>query len=112
MNKVRLLNVARALRESEHPEKFTMRELVNMCGTPGCALGHYASRGDLQDVFLIDGYRMTTVGAGSIYDVTLAHFGEDELFGALGCGEAKTPVQAAEYIERFVATHIPAEVQS
>ena len=32
----RLLNVARALRESKHPEQFTMTEYVNPCGTPAC----------------------------------------------------------------------------
>lgn len=47
----RLLNVARALRESPEPEDFTMQYFVQSCGTPACALGHYAFRRDLQHTF-------------------------------------------------------------
>lgn len=47
MNKERLLNVAKALRESTTPpDLFTMRFVMRECGTPACALGHYAARGD------------------------------------------------------------------
>lgn len=65
MNKTqakRLLNVARALRESPAPKKFTMSHYIHgdyydearprynpkWCGTPACALGHYGARKDLQ----------------------------------------------------------------
>lgn len=76
MNKVqtkRLLNVARALRESPAPKLFNMSKFVwgdnvgrwcsndptfalnekNFCGTPACALGHYGARKDLQKTFSI-----------------------------------------------------------
>lgn len=53
MNKQRLLDVARALRETPHPEKFDMGKYAHPCGTPACALGNYAARSDLQDHFRI-----------------------------------------------------------
>lgn len=139
MNKVhkrRLLNVARALRESEIPKAFTMRMYTHerdfaggcgcdqcvrecveriaalpsgtTCRTPACALGHYYARPDLQRLGRID-------DAGKIpyvYDdpPVLRHFGltyaeATELFAGHGCGDARTPMQAAQYIERFVARH-------
>jgi hypothetical protein len=123
MNKERLLNVAKALRESEKPHEFDMGDYVNDCGTPACALGHYAFRTDLQTLcviknrgdgsFLIEyrehdderGYDRLDFDDGSV----LEHFGisieeAEDLFSSNGCGEAQTPNEAAEYIERFVAT--------
>ena len=125
MNKThqkRLLNVARALRESRDPRAFTMERFAHGCGTPACALGHYASRRDLQRAFRIDpepaqeswtSYeRLVLDGLDNAvypddYQVT-DHFGLSidegcELFDVYGCGGARTPIQAARYIERFVA---------
>jgi hypothetical protein len=111
VNKERLLNVARALRESEHPERFTMLTIAHPCGTPACALGHYAARRDLQDVFSLsrNGF-LVTKSKALPFEVEREHFGiteeqEDELFGARGCDNAPTAVAAAEYIERFVERH-------
>lgn len=116
----RLLNVALACRQSPHPELFTMAMHVHACGTPACAFGHYAARGDLQEDFKL----LNPVFYGPIvercegvcsvhgykvcYDEAGAHFGLDdagleELFGEDGCGNARNAIQAAEYIERFVA---------
>lgn len=124
MNKERLLNVARALRESKNPEQFTMLRHVNTCGTPACAFGHYAARADLQDEFSIntqeDPCRFAADGVYHHRDglkvpcgfdelAVLKHFdlslaAVEDLFGGCGCNDAKTPLEAAEYIERFVAT--------
>lgn len=130
MNTERLLNVAKALRESKHPEKFSMKDFANPdCGTPMCALGHYASRTDLQsDFYLIDPkLRGSTVNSplraavfgddepiGYDSRVVLRHFGIDydaaeDLFGVAGCDDAMTPLAAAIYIERFVAEHQDAD---
>lgn len=120
----RLLTVARALRESPRPEKFTMGKVLHDCGTPACAFGHYVSRTDLQDTFrpvLLpwnDGptygtYWVTPPDTGRYAafnspDVA-AHFGitdmeQCELFdGGHGCGGARAALAAAEYIESFVA---------
>lgn len=118
IQKKRLLNVARALRESKVPKDFSMACFVNDCGTPACALGHYASRRDLQREFDLtdtgavcnsDGLK---VRVGSLIldwlGDALPHFGlspreTSELFTGDGCGNAKTVKQAARYIERFVA---------
>lgn len=130
MNKQRLLDVARACREAPNPAGFTMERFANDCGTPACALGHYACRPDLQDKFSLR--NMTVYGRPwlafegnvSSYDRrgVLDWFGIDEdeseeLFGVLGCGgteeededgepvdcPVKDPIAAALYIEAFVA---------
>jgi len=88
-----------------------MRTIAHPCGTPACALGHYAARGDLQDAFRLDnrGF-LVHLGDETPYEMELRHFAidgdqEDELFSAMGCGDAKTTIEAAEYIERFVAEY-------
>lgn len=118
MNKERLLNVARALRESPNPTEFTMAVYGHNCNTPACALGHYAKRHDLQDAFDLDKYGWLTLRDGSpcnYYSApVLAHFGltpseSSRLFAGgddddgihAGCGGAKTPIEAAEFIEAF-----------
>jgi hypothetical protein len=123
----RLLNVARALRESPKPEAFTMscyirgdgvdadRVKTNWCGSPGCALGHYANRTDLQRLMQISNTCLELVYHESQYAVRFDHvqiqdhFGIDrgqchDLFGSDGCGGAKTPIAAAKFIEKFVKT--------
>jgi hypothetical protein len=120
MNKERLLNVAKALRGSKNPRAFTMKTYVwggigHPCGTPACALGHYASRRDLQDFIEIGGQkRLISLKNGQtvFYDdaAVLDHFDigweeANELFGHSGCGGAETVEEAAAYIERFVEEH-------
>ena len=149
MNKVqtkRLLNVARALRDAHAAKKkLNMEKFVfgdenaveseyneekgdyvycnvekNFCGTPACALGHYAARTDLQRLLKVSilkdyhGVPYATVdrfggepGCDWNNEEVEEHFGinsdeYNELFDWDGCGDAKTPLQAAKYIERFV----------
>ena len=110
IHRKRLLNVAKALRESANPKAFSMeffawggRWILHPCGTPACAVGHYAARRDLQRTF-----RITKNGSLPFADEdSYSHFGidgeeYDALFSAVGCGNAKTTTQAARYIERFV----------
>lgn len=116
MNRERLLNVAKALRESPNPERFTMGTYTHPCGTPACALGHYGARRDLQSAFRIDAngtLRALRAGepfgfqclpaAATHFDLSKEHV--DELFETTGCDGAETAVQAAGYIENFVARH-------
>jgi hypothetical protein len=99
VNKQRLLDVARACREAPEPEKFTMENFANACGTPACALGNYAVRRDLQDKFELntsDYYRVPWLffdGHPSSYhyrEVTewfgISYADAEELFSAAGCG--------------------------
>lgn len=118
MNKERLLNVAKALRESPNPAEFTMLLEVSGCNTPACAWGHYFFRTDLQSEFEpiveddgeISSYarhKPSGLMCTHMSRSTLNHFDIDEdeaeeLFGGIGCGDAQTAIQAAEYIERFV----------
>ena len=62
MNKIqkkRLLLVAQALRESPNPKAFAMDSYAIIepdatCGTPACALGHFAARRDLQNFLRLE----------------------------------------------------------
>jgi hypothetical protein len=117
VNKERLLNVAKALRESPDASGFTMERYINHCGTPACALGHYAARTDLQNFLRQEG--RTIVYADTVIDRAIAQYGDQEtldhfdisrteayaLFSEFGCGGAVTAIEAAKYIERFVAEH-------
>lgn len=117
MNKKRLLLVAKALRESPNPADFIMRRFGYDCGTPACALGHYAFRKDLQKIFKLNrsGYVARTVNGKDINGIedpaVLKHFGitpeQTQLLfnGSSGCGCAETADSAAVYIERFVEEH-------
>lgn len=122
----RLLNVARALRESPKPEAFDMHSYFNIsndenwCGTPACALGHFGSRRDLQSL-MRPGYS-NPEGFGDSLPVLFynnnkqvdfasrtieKYFGITsdqtyELFSMIGCGKARTVDAAATYIENFV----------
>ena len=118
IHKKRLLNVAKALRDSPNPEKFTMEQFAYHCGTPACAVGHYAARRDLQKSFKLkqsesccslannDGEFVFVDGPTA--NALMDHFGlkyneVTRLFGEEGCRKAKRPLTAAKYIERFVA---------
>lgn len=115
--KQRLLDVAKALREGRHQKRFTMEDWGGLCGTPHCALGHYAARKDLQHTFRLTftgKLRMVGVTDMPDWDRIGRYFGLSgveaiQLFGWSGCDYAMTPQQAAEYIERFAAKKWPAE---
>lgn len=106
-----------ALRESPDPEAFDMAG-YGTCGTPACVFGHLANRTDLQKVFRLGPNGGGVYSADQKFPERLAYchpkvrgfFGVDafqveELFGADGCGDAKTAEAAAAYIERFILDH-------
>lgn len=121
--KKRLLDVARACREAPQPKNFSMGSFMHSCNTPACAAGHYACRVDLHGGAVTQGDR------GNLFEPRIngkewtadnaacGYFGidpveADMLFGAEGCGGwneeegycmAVTNLEAAEYIEAFVA---------
>jgi hypothetical protein len=128
MNKERVLNIAKALRESPNPDRFAMYD-YGSCSTPMCAFGHYAHRTDLQSEFKMSEYGPVTVDDECIDHLdpqVLEHFdfaSEEEANQFFGChiaareakkrghagpflvDEATSASAAADWIERFVAKH-------
>lgn len=93
---------------SDHEQQFVDE---HKCGTPACALGHYAVRDDLQLEFGLDREGELVNSDGDIMghndDAVYRHFGvthteADALFDSGGCGGANTAEEAAVFIEEFV----------
>lgn len=109
----RLLNVAVALREAKHPKRFKMEDWGGLCGTPHCALGHYAVRRDLQTTFSLNLIgNLRSQGQRWRWEDIICHFGISDgeassLFGTFGCGDAQNPKEAVRFIEDFVARKWP-----
>lgn len=113
--KSRLLNVVKALRESPRPQSFTMKDTGGICGTPHCAIGHYAARRDLQNDFHLTFFGRMKCRERNWNVLDLAqHFGLSLnetylLFGSDGCNNAQNPAEAIEYIEGFMDRKWPAD---
>lgn len=129
--KQNLLNVARSLRETQFTAAFTMRYWgygfnlgahpvsgeKHTCGTPACAMGNYAVRQDLHNglfslhrsgELLVDGETVNVVNIEKAHaHFCLSDMQWEELFGGRGCGGAKRPEEAAQYIEDFAAKKWP-----
>ena len=117
----RLLNVARALREAPRPEQFYMGAFARPCGSPACALGHYAARTDMDQPFSLGAdsclwFEGRWVSSLALFNRLIPeHFGitsreADQLFYGDGCGRAQTPEQAIAYIENFVEKKWPTDI--
>lgn len=85
---------------------------LHPCGTPACALGHWAAANtDRWTTHILWKPLLTSVAAGVWHssidcaqvDFCLDYDEASELFGGIGCGHAKTGKQAAAYIRAFVA---------
>lgn len=111
--KERLRHVVQALLDVPPSALFSMSEYV-IFGLPSCAFAYYADRSDLQCQFKLDlrtGKALTVDGREISYPREIAaHFGltdneVDELFGTVGCADARTAVDAAAYIKTFIDHH-------
>ena len=119
IEKRRLQNLVQILRDVAKDKKlrdtFTMMRFGyrarenETCSTPACALGHYAVRRDVQRTFRLGKMGQVYVqGKPICYKLHVTdHFGitlgqANELFESAGCNKAKTPTQAANYIEHFI----------
>jgi len=120
INEDALRNAIRALRESPDPSEFTMRDFTgdSDCRTPGCVLGHYAARPDLQQTFKLDRQLVLRddEDAWPSYEgpEVCEHFGLTaeqacELFGPTGCDGAESTRDAIAYIERFIERELRQE---
>lgn len=96
----------RKAKQPTYDQMYTLHE----CGTPACALGHWAVNNRRR--FLVDKRNGSVtlraepdiVFCGMIgaieFDLSYEH--GSELFSATGCGHARTAKQAAKYIRQFV----------
>jgi hypothetical protein len=98
--------------DSDDPERKYID--VHKCGTPACAIGHFAARRDLQSFLTLNAKsgdlefirNNPSGGACHTAERTRKYFGlteseAEDLFDDHGCGGAETPRMAALFIERF-----------
>lgn len=119
MNAEKLLELATILdkadalhREHEEPA-YSQRIYYHRCGTPACALGHWAAAHP--DTWVtwhedpLSGYptmrfnNQSSCSRRVMLEFDLEEDESDELFNSDGCGNAKTAADAAAYIRAFVA---------
>jgi len=120
----RMNNVVRALEEApkvSEGDRYLLGSGFNMdiygyktdniCGSPGCAAGHYAFRRDLQKTFILNKEGNVEVRNDAEIDnwpAITEHFGITDqetyrLFDTDGCDNAGTDRYAAiEYIKNFI----------
>jgi len=129
----RLLNVTRAIAEFDHSHdkwrvgRVFMGAYMKPCGSPACALGHYALRTDLQDYLVavrgpLGGaikykYNGGVVGYEGYESPRLqAHFNitydeANELFAPNGCG-VPLPKWAADHHPGFLPARVIAYIRA
>lgn len=119
----RFANLIRVLRDAQKSEdlraKFTMNQYgfsatttaYDACGTPACAMGHYAFRKDVQRTFSLNTGGWVVAYDGHHIPDEASHFAEhfgisldevERLFGFEGCNNAKTPKQAADFLAAWL----------
>lgn len=120
IGKKRLLKLAEILdtADAEHRKKgeptYNQDQLIHPCGTPACALGHWAEYSRRLKIvpancgsrYVVE-FKDSATFRPTIDQIAYDEFGlsathADELFGFVGCGGAKTAKQAARYIRSFV----------
>lgn len=106
--KERFTNLIRATREAD-PQYFTLEQYFDIEMHPGCPLGNYIARSDLQSDFNTSDLRSRSLN--ELYLDLLRHFRLNasqgfELFNPSGgCGGAQTPEKAAIFLEEWSADH-------
>lgn len=105
-----ILDTADAAHRKRKEPTYSQYEFTHDCGTPACALGHWAAANPRRWYFEGSLYPQLR-NAGSPYtsplDDACDEFSIDsdetqELFDVGGCGNARTAKQAAKYIRAFV----------
>lgn len=105
-----ILDEADAKHAAKGGPRFTMRTWFHHCGTPACAMGHWAasedaatrgwgwnaSKGDIQCP------SVGNLGNEIQKEFGINHLEVDKLFSGAGCGGARTGKEAAIYIRNFV----------
>jgi hypothetical protein len=104
-------------RERQEPT-YNQAAFVHPCGTPACAIGHWAAANprrwrisSIGPIGLVEPRNSRPLGVfqEAVKEFALdAHdYGWDELFSKDGCGSAKNGKQAAKYIRQYVARRTP-----
>lgn len=109
-----ILDVADAEHRAKGEPRYRQSKFAHACGSPACALGHYAAhnrrRGWRIGLTNVTGTQWALVhgqAIGCAYPSVLKEFEltkpeAAELFAADGCSDARTAKQAAKYIRAFV----------
>lgn len=105
-----ILDVADAQHRAKKEPTYDQSTFKKSCGTPACALGHWAAHNPRRWKFDTTGHpylRTTEPLYGISFEDASQEFGIDhhainELFEYNGCGRAKTGKQAAKFIRKFV----------
>ncbi len=100
-----ILDTADALHKKKCEPRYDQNLYRHPCGTPACALGHWAAANPKRFTVTPFGIPLTATSYG--IETAVLEFGIDfdeveELFDVYGCGGAKTAKQAARYIRAFV----------
>lgn len=109
-----ILDVADAEHRKKGEPRYDQGMLAHRCGTPACALGHWAFQNRRRGWELRDGSPLLQGRPAGTW-ATAAEFGissvEDaQLFSSFGCGRASTAKAAARYIRKFVANKLKSAV--
>lgn len=106
---MRNLYLAACITREADADQFSMA-LYHSCGTPCCVIGNYAAS-SLQKTFQLQGScevglasEPNVRGYGKAAEEHFSITAEEsyELFSQSGCGHARTPTAAADYIESFI----------
>lgn len=102
-----ILDVADAQHRKLREKTYSQLSFTHPCGTPACALGHYATnnrrRGwSVEGGCVVYGGRMLTEYTKVEQEFEVSRNDCKELFSAEGCGNSKTAKQAAKYLRKFV----------
>lgn len=101
----KILDTADALHRKRKEPAYSQENWTHPCGTPACALGHYAAHTPSR-WFFEHGFPKIKAGIGGSWAATeefgLSDDNVAEIFSSRGCGGAKTAKQAAKYIRAFV----------
>lgn len=111
-----ILDVADAAHRASHEPTYNQRCLRHECGTPACAIGHWAAHERSRWVFKRgDGVRLKASNnmisvpnlmQDAATDFAITQLQAIELFENEGCGNARTAHQAALYIRKFVKENL------
>jgi hypothetical protein len=121
MGNKRLIQLAEILEAADenHASRgeplYEQQIYTHPCGTPACALGHWAAANPQSWAFSSGAPYGLTTGSRWNQCAIDFHLGLDEideLFGMFGCGLPSTSKEAASYIRGFVSRRMARGVQS